>query len=114
MLFNKKNPLSSPPQGVGSHEKVQQGLSFYNWQLFDYCASPSPNILIELFHALPERQLLVEPLTRNIGVLRFANLLHGDTLHASNDVSHTSNSNRLITPLDHTPLGPLLLLNRLG
>jgi hypothetical protein len=79
-------------------------------------SSPNPNILIELFHALErKKELAWSRVSERVDeILRFANFLHGDTLDASNNMSNTSDGNRLIPALHHAPLLPFLLLHGLG
>lgn len=75
-------------------------------------SSPKPNILIELFQALERKknELAWSRASGGINILRFANFLHSDTLDASNNMSDTSDGDRLIPALHHTPLLPFLLL----
>lgn len=78
-------------------------------------SSPKPNILIELFQALERKksELAWNRASGGINILRLANFLHSDTLDASNNMSDTSDGDRLVPALHHTPLLPFLLLHGL-
>ena len=71
--------------------------------------SPNPNILIELFHALPKSETV--DLSTHRRDLRFTHLIHTYSLDLRDDMSHMRNCGRLISPLYHCIRHPLLFLH---